>query len=95
MTYAFTQDVPADAAMYAEIKALLPDNPTGMIVHLAVEREGGLRYVDVWEDEAAWRAFRDNHVEPAVARVLAGHGLPHDHSQVSSEELRIVDAWLG
>lgn len=95
MPYAFTQDVPADAAMYAEIKAMLPEQPDGLIVHLAVERDAGLRYIDVWENEEAWENFRDAHVEDAVSQVLARHGIPHDHSQVSSETLRVVDAWIG
>lgn len=95
MTYTFTQDVPANAEMYAKIKALLPEEPKGMVVHLAYEREGGLRYLDVWEDEASWIAFRDEHVEPAVGQVLAGYGLPHDHSLVAFREVELVDAWLG
>ena len=95
MTYTFTQDVPANAEIYAKIKALLPTEPAGMIVHLAVERDGGLRYVDVWEDEASWIAFRDTHVEPAVGEVLAGYGLPHNHDLVEFTELNLVDAWIG
>lgn len=95
MSYAFTQDVPANAEMYAKIRALLPTEVPGLIVHLAVERDGGLRYTDVWEDEAAWIAFRDHHVEPAVGEVLAGYGLPHSHDLVTFTELELVDAWLG
>lgn len=94
MSYAFTQDVPANAEMYSKIKALLPTQPSGMIVHLAIEREGGLRYVDVWEDEASWIAFRDDHVEPAVGEVLAGYGIPHDHALVDFREEQLVDTWL-
>ena len=56
MTYAFTQDVPIDAALYSRVLDGLGDEPPkGLIVHLAVERpEGGLRYFDVWESEADW-----------------------------------------
>ena len=32
---------------------------------------------------------------PALALVLASVGLPHDHSLVHTEEVAIVDAWLG
>jgi hypothetical protein len=95
MTYTFTQDVPANAEMYAKIKALLPERAPGLIVHLAVECDGGLRYVDVWEDEASWVAFRDHHVGPAVGEVLAGYGIAHDHHLVAFEEHQLVDAWLG
>jgi len=94
MTYTFTQDVPANAEMYAKIKALLPEHPAGMVLHLAYRRDAGLRYVDVWDDEASWIAFRDAHVEPAVGKVLASYGLPHDHSLVAFQEVDLVDAWL-
>lgn len=94
MTYAFTQDVPANAEIYARIKELLPADPKGLVAHLAFEREGGLRYVDVWETEADWAAFRDEHVEPSVGKVLAEIGLPHDHSAVTSQTLTAVDVWI-
>ena len=44
MTYAFSQDVPIDAAMYKRITDRLGDDPPpGLIAHLVVERpEGGL-----------------------------------------------------
>ena len=44
MTYAFTQDVPIDAAVYSRVLEGLGDEPPkGLIVHLAVQRpEGGL-----------------------------------------------------
>jgi hypothetical protein len=96
MSYGFVQDVPADEPTYRKIRSLLPaEAPKGMVAHLVIEREGGLRYFDVWETEADWVRFRDEHVEPAVEQVLASLGLPHDHSMVTSEEVTVVDAWLG
>jgi len=55
MTYAFTQDVPITLDIYHEIKADLGEQPPeGLIVHLAqVMEDGHLRYLDVWESEAA------------------------------------------
>jgi hypothetical protein len=96
MSFAFVQDVPANETMYAQIKELLPDAaPAGLVVHLAVKREGGLRYIDVWETEAHWDAFRNDHVEPAVEKVLAGYGIPHTHDDVVFDSLDVVDVWLG
>ena len=96
MPYAFTQDVPADARMWDEIKAEIEgQSPPGLIVHLVQTRpEGGLRYVDVWDDEEAWEAFRLGVVEPAVDRVLSRHGLPHDHSLVTLTPIELVDLWI-
>jgi hypothetical protein len=100
VTYAFVEDVPADAAMYAQITAeiktrLATSAPEGLIAHIAFERPGGMRYVDVWENQAAWERFREDVAEPAVTAVLASYGLPHDESLVTSEEINVVEAWIG
>ncbi len=96
MTYAFIQDVPANDEIYAKIKAELgAEAPAGLIAHIVIRRPGGLRYVDVWNSEAEWERFQADEVEPAVGRVLAGYGLPHDHSLVSFEQIDVIDTWLG
>jgi hypothetical protein len=96
MPYAFVQDVPATEEMYGEIKARLGDRPPkGLIAHVAIKRERGLRYVDVWDTEADWERFRDERVEPAVGAVLASRGIPHDHSLVRTEDVEVIDTWLG
>ena len=94
--YGFIQDVPANEEMYRQIKARLGDQPPkGLVAHVVLTRDGGLRYIDVWETQADWERFRDEQVEPAVDAVLSAVGLPHDHSLVHTEEVTIVDAWLG
>ncbi|MCU1464419.1 MAG: hypothetical protein JWM72_347 [Actinomycetia bacterium] len=95
MPYAFLQDVPADENIYAQIKELLPANPPGLVAHIALKRDGGLRYVDVWKTEEHWERFRVDHVEPAVEKVLAGYGIPHSHEDVHIERIDVVDVWLG
>lgn len=96
MPYGFIQDVPANAEIYRMIKDKLGATPPpGLIAHVVMPREGGLRYVDVWETEQAWTRFRDDHVEPAVSQVLAGFGIPHDHSLVATEPFDVIDAWVG
>lgn len=95
MPYAFIQDVPANEEIYRKVRARLPENPAGQLVHLVIKRDGGLRYVDVWESEAAWIAFRDAHAEPAVNEVLASYGIPHDHSMVTFEPVDVIDVWTG
>ena len=74
MVYAFTQDVPIDAEMYARITDALGDEPMdGLLLHLAVRNpDGGLRYIDVWESpEHCARAF-DERIHPAVDRAFGG-----------------------
>ena len=94
--YGFIQDVPANEEMYGQIRSRLGDQPQkGLVAHVVLTMDGGLRYVDVWETQADWERFRDEEVEPAVDAVLSAIGLPHDHSLVHTEEVTIVDAWLG
>jgi hypothetical protein len=93
MPYAFVQDVPANEEIYVKIRALLPEQAPGLQAHVVIKREGGLRYVEVWDDEASWLAFRDAHVEPAVDQVLASYGIPHDHSMVTTEPIDVIDVW--
>jgi hypothetical protein len=96
MTYSVIQDVPANDEIYAKIRAGLGDaTPDGLITHLAFHQEGGLRYVDVWHTEQQYRRFIDDTVEPVVTEVLAGYGIPHDHSLVTTEEIEVIDVWLG
>ena len=96
MTYAFIQDVPGNADIYAAIDALLPsERPPGLVAHVAIERDGGLRYVDVWETEADFADFRDAHIIPAVEKVLSERGIPHDMSLSRFEQVDVIDVKLG
>lgn len=95
MTYAFTQDVPIDSGFYSRIVAGLGDAlPDGLIVHLAVERpEGGLRYIDVWESEAAWDRFAEERLHPVVHGLLGevfGDDLPGEPERTV---LPVVHVW--
>ena len=96
MTYGFIKDVPANEEIYRQIKERLGiEAPAGLICHVAIPHERGLRYVDVWETRDQWERYRDEVVEPAVDAVLDGLGIPHDHSMVNFEEFDPVDVWLG
>jgi hypothetical protein len=96
MPYAFIQDVPADENVYRQIRELLPtESPAGLIAHIAVKHDAGLRYIDVWETESAWEDFRTAHLEPVVEKVLAGFGIPHTHDGARFEMLDVIDVWRG
>ena len=97
MTYAFVQDVPIDATTYDQIvEGLGPVPPRGLIVHLTVERpEGGLRYIDIWEDEESWSEFVDGRLHPVVHALLAevfGDDLPPEPPR---DELAVIHCWSG
>jgi hypothetical protein len=96
MSYAFVQDVPANEAVYRQIRDRLGDEtPQGLVAHVVIKRDAGLRYVDVWDTRADWERYRDEHVDPAVREVLAGLGIPHDPSQVDHQQVEVIEAWLG
>jgi len=95
MAYAFTQDVPIDAAFYERIRHGLGDEPpAGLIVHLAVAKpDGGLRYYDVWETEADFERFGEERLHPVVHPLLKeifGEHLPDEPERVP---LPVIDVW--
>jgi hypothetical protein len=75
MTYAWTQDLPITLDIYNEIMADLGDQPPdGLIVHVAQVLESGkMRYLDVWESEAACERFTEERLHPVVGRALSRH----------------------
>ena len=90
MVYAYLQDVPIDAQLYARIiEELGPEPLAGSLLHLCVHRpEGGLRYIDVWESrEACARAF-DERIHPAVDRAFGG---ARPESEPEVHRLEVVD----
>jgi hypothetical protein len=93
--YAFTQDVPIDAAFYQRIRVGLGDHlPAGMIIHMAVEKpDGGLRYYEVWESEEACERFTEERLHPVVHALLAeifGDELPDEPVRTP---LPVVHVW--
>jgi hypothetical protein len=96
MPYAFIRDVPISETQYAEVKAAIGDEfPKGLIAHLAVRREEGLRYIDVWDTEEDWERFREERVSPAVRAMMAAHGITPPTTPVPQQPLDIIDVWVG
>lgn len=94
MTYAFTQDVPIDAAFYQRIvDGLGPDAPHGLIVHIATELPGGgLRYVDVWASEQDWDRFAEARLHPVVHGLMGevfGDDLPPEPERTTVSALHV------
>jgi hypothetical protein len=90
--YAWTQDVPIDADIYAQIVARIGvAHMPGCLVHLALEKpDGTLRYIDVWESEEACDAAFKKYVHPAVHPVLMERGI-HVEGEPPRTELKVVD----
>jgi hypothetical protein len=95
MLYAFTQDVPIDAAFYRRITDGLGDEmPTGLVMHLAFERpEGGLRYLDVWQSREDCDRFGEERLHPVVHGLLKeifGDQMPDEPPR---NEIAVIDVW--
>jgi hypothetical protein len=96
MSYALFYDVPADEQTYRQVKAAIGDEqPKGLVVHLVVKSEGGLRHIGVWDSEADWQRFHDDRVEPAVHKVLTAIGFTELPPDPPVQELELVDVWMG
>jgi hypothetical protein len=95
MSYAFTQDVPIDAAAYQRILNGLGDEPPkGLVVHLVVTRpEGGLRYFDVWESEADWDRFAEERLHPVVHPILTSRFGDQIPPEPERTPLPVVHVW--
>ncbi|WP_300008957.1 hypothetical protein [Pseudonocardia sp.] len=91
MVYAYTQDVPIDAALYQRIlDELGPEPLAGSLLHLCVRRpDGGLRYIDVWESEQACARAFDERIHPAVDRAFGG---VRPDGEPVVEHLEVLDA---
>ena len=93
MTCAFTYDVPIGAETYARIKeGPGPERPDGLIAHLALRIEGGLRYIDVWQSKDDLEAFVENRLHPVVHPILQ-EMLGFVPPEPTHTVLDVIDAW--
>ena len=96
MPYAFFYDVPANEGMYRQVKeAIGGGQPQGLVVHIVVQTESGLRHIDVWDTKQEWERYRDERVEPAVHKVLTAAGFTEMPPDPPVQEVRVVDVWTG
>jgi hypothetical protein len=96
MSYALQYDVPADEQMYRQVRAAIGEEPPkGLVAHVVVEIEGGLRHIGVWSSADDWQRFHDDRVEPAVHAVLRAAGFREMPPDPPVQDLKLIDVWLG
>lgn len=96
MPYAFHYDVPADEEFYRRVLAEIGDEPPkGLIAHLTLKRDGGLRHIEVWDSKEDWERFREERVEPALDKVFAAAGFARRPPRPDEQALDLVHAWVG
>ena len=97
MVYAFIQDVPIGDDLYRKIiDELGPEPVAGSLLHLCVRRpDGGLRYVEVWESEAACARAFDERIHPAVDAAFGGNRPSVEPTVERMEVLHATGSLLG
>jgi hypothetical protein len=88
--YAISYEVPGNRMFYDRVKSELGEDADGLLVHLVVESEGGLRHIGVWNSKQQWETYREERVRPAVNRILAQAGIPEPPAP-EEEALEVVD----
>ena len=96
MPYACYYDVPGDERMYAQVKAEIGEElPKGLILHMVIKREDGLRHFEVWESRQEWERFQQERVAPAVAKMLEAVGVTEPPPRPEAQEMELVDIRTG
>jgi hypothetical protein len=96
MSYAMLYDVPADEKIYRQITAAIGDEkPEGLVVHLVLQAESGLRHIEVWDSQQDWQRFRDQRLEPAIHAVLTAAGFTEMPPGPRVQQFKLVDIWIG
>lgn len=96
MLYVFQHDVPADEDFYRRVAAEIGNvQPDGVVAHLVVKRDGGLRHIGIWKSQEDWERFRSECVDPALKKVFAAAGFASVPPSPPEQQLDLVDAVLG
>ncbi len=96
MPYAFQYDVPADEEFYRRVAAEIGDEqPKGVVAHLVLKHDRGMRHIGVWESKEDWERFQSERVGPALEKVFAAVGVANLPPLPAAQELELVDALLG
>ena len=68
MAWGFIGELPISREQYDRLNAEIAEDPEGLILHTAAEHGGGMRIIDVWQSEDAYRRFEQETLTPAMGR---------------------------
>ena len=68
MAWGFIGELPISRDEYDRLNSEIAEDPEGLILHTAAEHGGGMRIIDVWESEEAYRRFEQEILTPAMGR---------------------------
>jgi hypothetical protein len=96
MSFACYYDVPADEQFYRRVAAELgEDEPDGLVLHLVVKHDGGLRHTELWKSKDDWERFRHERVAPALDKVFEAAGFEERPPRPVEYEIEVVDIRTG
>ena len=86
MAWGFIRDIPISREEYDRIDKDMPDDPKGLILHVAIPVGGQMRIIDVWDSKDQYDRFEREALLPAMGRTgtapSGGGPLNHDEFQV-------------
>jgi len=69
MAWGFIQELPLTVDQYDQLNNEITEEPEGLILHTSSEKAGGVRIVDFWDSEDAYRRFERETLMPAIDRI--------------------------
>jgi hypothetical protein len=69
MAWGFISELPVSLDDYDRLNAEIGEDPEGLILHTASEKNGKVRIVDVWESKDAYERFENDVLMPAAGRI--------------------------
>jgi hypothetical protein len=85
MAWGFIAELPISRDEYDRLNGEIGQDPEGLILHTASEKGGGMRVIDVWESEDAYRRFESETLFPAMGR--AGLDTPDSPPELDAFEV--------
>ena len=68
MAWGFISELPVSLDEYDRLNAEVGEDPEGLILHTASEKNGKARIIDVWESKEAYERFERDTLMPAMAQ---------------------------
>ena len=91
MAWGFISELPVSREQYDRLNAEVGEDPDGLILHTASEKDGGMRIIDVWESKDAYERFERETLMPAAGRIGLDPGdgpAPRDEFEVHNMRAR-------
>ena len=69
MAWGFISELAISPEQYDQLNAEIGEDPDGLILHTASRSNGGMRIIDFWDSEDAFRRFEKEQLMTAMERL--------------------------